>query len=94
MIVGNITELKVVGVIDRGIPKQERIVVVANETVSMGQFGLLLGIQGKEGFAFPIRDNFFWFGDGFLSKGDWIFVYNGPVETRVAEVPGTTEKLY
>ena len=94
MIVGNITELSVVGVFERGIPHQERIVISVNEIVSMGQFGLLLGIRQQEGAAFPIRDNFFWFGDGYLSRGDWIFVYTGPGDTRVVELPGTIEKLY
>ena len=94
MIVGDVSELKVAGVYERGKPNQERICIVAGEPVNMGQFGLLLGIRQEGGFASPIRDNFFWFGDGYVFKDDWIFVYTGPGENRVAEIPGTTGKLY
>lgn len=94
LIVDGITELTVVGAFDRGIPNQERVVLQANEMVNMGQFALLLGIRQQEGFAVPIRDNFYWFGDGIVYKGDWIFVYTGPGESRKNEVPGTTEKLF
>lgn len=94
MIVESIFELRVVGVYDRGNPNQERIVIVANEVVNMGQFGLILGIRQQKGFAVPIRDNFYWFGDGYVFKGDWIFVYTGPGEARTAELPGATGKLY
>ena len=94
MIVGDITELSVVGAYERGIPNQERIVIVANEVVNMGQFGLLLGIRKQQGTAFPIRDNFYWFGDGYLRKGDWIFLYTGPGEARKVELPNITECIY
>lgn len=94
LIVGEITELRVVGVFDRGVPNQERVVLQVNEVVNMGQFALLLGIRQQPATAIPIRDNLLWFGDGVLSRGDWIFVYTGPGEGRVNELPGTAEKLY
>ena len=94
LIINEITELLVRGAFDRGIPNQERIVLQANATVDLGQFALLLGIRQQPGFAVPLRDNFFWFGDGIVSRGDWIFVYTGPGEGRSHSVPGTTEKLY
>lgn len=94
LIVGDITELRVVGAFDRGIPNEERIVLQVNEVVNLGQFALLLGIRQQSASAVPIRDNLFWFGDGILSRGDWIFVYTGPGEGRLTDLPGTTEKLY
>ena len=93
MIVGLITELSVVGVYERGVPNQERIVIVANELVEMGRFGVLLGLR-QQSSAFPIRDNFYWFGEGTVNKGDWIYLYTGPGATRTIELPGTTEKVY
>ena len=82
------------GAVERGVPNQERIVIRANDIVNMGQFALLLGVRQQLATAAPIRDNFYWFGDGVVSRGDWIFVYTGPGEGRMNELPGTTEKLY
>lgn len=94
MIVGDITELRVVGIYERGVPNQERVVLRANTIINMGQFGLVLGIRQEQGRAFPIRDNFFWFGDGYVAAEDWIFVYTGPGEARTSEIPGATQKIY
>lgn len=94
MIVNLVTEISVVGVFDRGIPNQERVVLYVNETVNLGQYGLMVGVRGSDGTAFPIRDNLFWFGDGFVNRGDWIFVYTGPGEPRTTALPNTQERLY
>jgi len=94
MNVETITELFVVGVFDRGIPNQERIVVKANEKVNMGQYGVMLGVKGANGTAFPISDNLYWFGDGYVFKGDWVFLYTGPGKPKTSELPNTKDKLY
>ena len=94
MILNGISELYILGVYERGIPNRERIVLKAAESVNMGQFGLMLGVIKEQGFALPIRDNLFWFGDGHINKGDWIFIYTGPGEFRVDELPNSNEKLY
>ena len=90
----DIFELTVAGVFGRGTPNEERIVLTVNETVNMAQFGLLLGIRLEEGTAAPIRDNFFWFGEGWVRRGDWIFVYTGPGGALSQELPGGSQKLY
>lgn len=87
-------ELAIIGVFDRGIPNKERIVLCANESLELAPYGLMLGIRGSDGFAVPIRDNLLWFGNGLINKGDWIFVYSGPGEPKVTEVPNNTEKMY
>jgi hypothetical protein len=94
MIVNLITELTVIGVYDRAVPNQERIVLHVNETVNLGQYGLMIGVRGWDGFAFPIRDNLLWFGDAMMNKGDWIFVYTGPGEAKMTGLPNTQERLY
>jgi hypothetical protein len=60
----------------------------------MGQFGLMIGVRLGQGFAAPIRDNLLWIGDGILNKGDWLFVYTGPGQARVTNLPNSQEKLY
>ncbi len=94
MILNPVTEISVVGVFDRGIPNQERIVLHVNETVNLGQYGLMVGVRGGDGTAFPIRDNLFWFGDGFVNRDDWIFVYTGPGVPKATTLPNTQECLY
>ena len=89
-----LSELSIVGIFDRGIPNQERIVLCVNEGIAMGKYGLMLGIRSANGSAIPIRDNLLWFGDAWLNKGDWVFVYTGPGEPRATAVPNNTENLY
>lgn len=93
MIVDPITELGIVGVYDRGIANQERIVLYANETVNMGKYGVMIGVRAVNRTAFPIRDNLLWFGDGVVSKGDWIFIYTGPGTPRQTTLPNSEERL-
>lgn len=94
MIVSDISELTVVGVLDRGVPNQERIILCVNQILNLGQYGLMIGIRATQGMAFPIKDNLLWFGDAIVSKGDWVFVYTGPGEARVNTLPNNQETLY
>jgi len=94
MIVGLIEELSVVGTYDRGVANQERIVLLVNTTINLGQYGIMLGIKDQSGMARPIRDNLFWFGDGIVNKGDWLFLYTGPGEPRFSTIPNNQEKIF
>ncbi|AMC34550.1 hypothetical protein [Janthinobacterium sp. B9-8] len=94
MNVVSIDELKIVGVFDHGIPNMERVVLQANESIDLGNYGLIIGIRGHEGQAFPLRDNFLWFGNGWLNKGDWLFVYTAPGTSKTTDLPNQKEKLY
>jgi hypothetical protein len=93
MIVSLITEFTV-SVFDRGVPNEERIVLLVNERLNLGQYGLMIGIRGPAGMAVPIKDNMLWFGDGIVNKGDWIFVYTCPGEPKATTLPNTQEHLY
>ena len=77
MIVGNISELSLVDVLDRGVPNKESIAISVHANVNLGQFGIILGSFSQTGMAVPFRDNLFWFGDGLVRAGDWIFVDTG-----------------
>jgi hypothetical protein len=98
MIVADITELALMGVYDRGIPNQERIVLLARQQLNVGQYGIMLGIRMSSALpskmAQPVRDNLFWFGDGILNAGDWIFLYTGPGQARAGIVPNTIQRMY
>lgn len=88
MIVSNIFEMTVHAVLDRGIANKECIAIQANQTLNLGQYGIMLGYYTGTNGALPIRDNLFWFGDGIVEQGDWIFIYTGygtPTQTKATD---------
>ena len=94
MILPTISELFVHGAFDRGVVNKERIILQANQTVNLGQFGLMLGYKAADGLANPYNDHLFWFGDALVQKGDWIFLYTGPGEPRVDDAFSEGNKIY
>lgn len=94
MIVSDIIELDTYSVFDRGLPNMERIAIYAKIPLNIGQYGLMIGIKADGGAAFPLKDHMFWFGDGYLNAGDWIFVYTGSGESRISNIPGGNAKIY
>ncbi len=94
MILAPITELSVIGVYDRGVANSERIVLQANQAVNLGQFGIMLGYRTGDGLANPYNDHLFWFGDGVIQQGDWVFIYTGQGEARASDSPEQNQKIY
>jgi hypothetical protein len=93
MIVGDIIELEMFGVIDRGLPNKERIMIRAAETVNLGQYGIMIGVQINNGVAVPIRDNLLWFGDIALRAGEWLCVYTSPGTPKISDIPNSDEDM-
>ena len=78
MIVDLLKEMRIISILHRGVPNRECIAILVNEDLNLGQYGVMLGTHSSEtGGALPFNDNLFWFGDGKLEKGDWIFIYTG-----------------
>ena len=94
MIVGNISELSIVGVYDRGVPNQERIVMRPQQEINMGRHGFFLGLKQPNGLYLPLYDHMFWFGDGIVQPPSWLFVYTGPGQARQAKTQDTQELAY
>lgn len=94
MMVGTIEELSIMAVLERGVPNKECIAIQANAIVNLGQYGLMLGISSGSRGAWPIKDNLLWFGDGWIKKDDWLFVYTGPGRAESNSLPNSTETLY
>ncbi|OHE25569.1 MAG: hypothetical protein A3J94_00630 [Syntrophus sp. RIFOXYC2_FULL_54_9] len=82
MIVSDITELSIITILHRGTPNEECIAIRANERINLGQYGIMLGVSIQPNAAIPFKDHLFWFGDGFIEKGDWLFIYTGMGEPR------------
>lgn len=98
MILDALTEITIMGVLDRGIPNKECIALRIERHLNIAQYGLVLGttIEGTA-MAVPIRDSFFWFGEALLAHGDWIFIYTGSgqnTQTRSIDNTYTNYTLY
>lgn len=85
MIVSVLSELSVVKLFEPGVPNKESLAISVNEPINMGQFGLMLGISSGEKEAVPIHDQLYWFGNGYVQKGDWIFLYTGSGTPRTTD---------
>ncbi len=94
MIVQDLTELEIFTVLDRGVPNKESIAIRVNQGVELGQFGVFLGLYAGNGLASPLRDNFFWFGDGSVQQGDWIFIDTGVGEPRTVPSKDGLRKVH
>lgn len=70
-------DLRVVGLVDAGVPNSERIVIRPNRQVSLAGFGLAVGISAGDAGALPIYDNVFWFPDILVEPPAWLFLYTG-----------------
>jgi hypothetical protein len=95
MIVANLSELLLYPIAERGVPNEERIPILVRETIDLGGYGIMVGYSEVHGLATPFQDNLFWFGDGIVNAGDWIFVYTGGGLPRThdwAQPPGS--KIY
>ncbi len=95
MILPPIYELALVGVADAGVPNAERILIRTSQPVNLAQFGVLLGLPfGMESFAQPMADQFFWFGDTFVTAPGWVILYTGPGLHQVTYVAETNEPAW
>jgi len=94
MIVSNLTELTVMAILDRGVPNAECIAIHANERINLGQYGVMLGEYSQPNSAIPFRDHLFWFGDGLIEKGDWLFIYTGTGEPRTTTAINGVNNIY
>lgn len=94
MIVTDLLELKLHSVINRGIPNQERVAIYIEENTNMGQYGVMIGHASVNNTALPYQDNLFWFGDGGVNKGDWIFLYTGKGTPKTDVLETGTGNIY
>lgn len=94
MIVGDIHELELFQVADRGVPNLERIALFVKETTNMGQFGIMIGYSSQDKSALPYQDNLFWFGNGVVTKGDWLILYTGKGTPKTEKWEPTGSNVY
>lgn len=96
IVLSPIEEIEIVEVYDRGIANQERIMLKVKQTVEIAQFAVVVGLFNPTQpmpIAQPLVDQFFWFGDGVVNAGEYIFVYTGPGTPRKATLAGKPEAV-
>lgn len=81
------------GVYGRGVPNEERIVLMPSVPLSLTTLAIMLGWRTSPTSALPIRDNLFWFGEGEIELGSLVFLYTGSGEYRQTRMP-TGEPAY
>jgi hypothetical protein len=76
MILQQLTELTVINVMERGVPNKESIAIRVGRHLNLASYGVFLGFSAHyNGMATPLKDQFFWFGEGAVQPNDWIFIY-------------------
>jgi len=80
-------DLKIIGVVDGGVPNSERIALRPNRRVALTGFGIAVGLSAGDAGALPIYDNVFWFPEMIVEPPAWLFVYTGPGTTRQTTFP-------
>ena len=80
------SQLQLFEVQDPGVPNKEKIAIYVLEECDLADYCLLIGHKNLDGSASPIQDCMLWFGRGWVSPGDWIFVYTAPGKARVEDL--------
>lgn len=86
--------LKILDVLDAGLPNLERIAIYATAHCDLREYVLLIGHRNIDGSATPIKDNMLWFGAATLNPGDWIYVYTAHGQTTTQPIENTLCKLH
>lgn len=94
MIIPNFSELEIVNVSNRGVANSEYVAIHVRQTVNLAQFCVLAGTGASSGGFQPFRDYMYWFGEGFVHPGDWIFLFTGSGEPSKQESPDGAAMYY
>lgn len=88
-----IDTLQILDVQNHGIPNQERIAIYVHKACNLAEYCLILTLPTPEGRSVPVKDHMLWFGQGWVSPGDWIFVYTAVGSTTIIPKPNPTPQF-
>jgi hypothetical protein len=75
--------LELIGVSDRNVPNQERIVLKANGNVRLNEYLIIAGVALIERQQIlPMNDYLFWPGNHAVDAGAWVLIYTGVGQPR------------
>ena len=72
-----IPQIELYGVLDRGVPNKECVVIRVLETINLGDIGLLAGLSVDSGRALPLPNYFLWLDNEIMEAPCWLFIFTG-----------------
>ena len=81
------TALRIITVLDRGVPNRECIAMRTYEEINLQNYILGLGVTGDNVLATALNGYVYYFVDVLVPMGSWVFVLTGSGQTRVSTVP-------
>ena len=94
MILPIVQELSVFGLVDRGVPNQERIILRPTELVNLMQFVVTIALREEGGMVRPLNDHIFWFPELIVAPPSWILLYTGPGTPRETIISESNQPAY
>jgi hypothetical protein len=90
-----ITEVRLLGVFDPGVPNMERVVLKVEANIDIGWYAIILSQRGQiRDHATPIKDCMYWFGSGSVAPNDFFFLYTGSGTRSTLPPDGGHGKLF
>ncbi|MBU2361182.1 MAG: hypothetical protein KKB02_19990 [Alphaproteobacteria bacterium] len=86
--------LSLSGVADRGTAGLERVQIKVSENCDLGHYWLGVGMKQFDNSIYPINDNLYWLGRGYVTAGDWVSIYTGAGKFSSFNLPNTVNTLY
>lgn len=82
-----VSNIRMWGVYDRGVPNSERITLqnASGTHLDLTPYMLLLGWNTEQG-SLPVQNRLFWFGGLTIDPDTWLYVYTGPGDTKFTTV--------
>jgi hypothetical protein len=89
-----ITEVRLVGVLDRGQPNRERILIRPLVVTNLQNFVLGIGITNDNINITPLSGFIYYFDNVIVEPASWVVVYTSGGTTQISKIPTTHEIAY
>jgi hypothetical protein len=89
-----ITEVRLVGVMDRGQPNRERVLIQPLVATNLQNFVLGIGLTNDNVSITPLSGFIYYFDNVIVEPGSWVVVYTGAGTTQISRIPTTHEIAY
>jgi len=94
MLLPYITEVRLVGVLDRGQPNRERVLIQPLVATNLQNFVLGVGLTNDNVNVTPLSGFIYYFDNVIVEPASWVVVYTGAGTTQISRIPTTHEIAY
>jgi len=88
------TDLRIVTVLDRGLPNKERVVFRSYASVNLQNYIVGLGVTTDDVLVTPLSGYIYYFEDVVVPTQSWIIMYTGSGQKQVSTIPNTHEVAF